>query len=663
MATQSLFPSLESPLRNSGDNGKVTASTQEGHSGSAAQHGQCDSLQLFPSPPSSTREVGTRSRKHSQASEGLAGLLRRSSFGSIKNGKDTAFFVEGEDLASLLAAHGLGQYSDALRLQDITLRNAAALSNEDLKELSVTIGHRKLMLDIFHDVSNGEVQGGLSPRAPCRIAPSLTSPITKARGLHAAERAPTAAPETGKTYACFISHYKKSSAMEARFLKDNMQRLLGKECFLDSDDLRDLAGLPGHVRDSDVLVVLQSADVFERPWCLLEMLAAIDEDIPMVAVSVAGSGYDFATVFNFLNHLDTMLDEVNPGACDLLRHHGVQPIDAAYKLSSTIPSIISLPFNASASTNAIQASLLDITMAMGTAKPHVFENSQAEWELGRKSRSGLTAPVNSAAIHEHGAYPLTGPTAHHVVAHPKIAVATPVATHELALLPLVKLPTASLADQGQGGFGLGFGKDKAVEVRFPVVTASRTAEAKTQGQQSVELVLRRMQRLPLVRGFNKWRLCVANAKAEQHQPEKEKARTQGQQSVELVLRRMQRLSLVRGLNKWRLCVANAQAEQRQAEQVRALQAKKTVAAAAQRAQKEDESRRALKVALAAATQTKKAKPRKKKKEERKSRLRSGSLGSNDTENKNKKKVAGEGVLSALCSMPLAGLGLSLSVLS
>jgi hypothetical protein len=236
-----------------------------------------------------------------------------------------------------------------------------------------------------------------------------------------------------------------------------------------------------------------------------------------------------------------------------------------------------------------------------------------------------------------------------------------VATHELALLPLVKLPTASLADQGQGGFGLGFGKDKAVEVRFPVVTASRTAEAKTQGQQSVELVLRRMQRLPLVRGFNKWRLCVANAKAEQHQPEK--ARTQGQQSVELVLRRMQRLSLVRGLNKWRLCVANAQTEQRQAEQVRALQAKKTVAAAAPRAQKDDESRRALKVALAAATQTKKAKPRKKKKEERKSRLRSGSLGSNDIKNKNKKTVAGEGVLSALSSMPLAGLGLSLSVLS
>jgi hypothetical protein len=44
--------------------------------------------------------------------------------------------------------------------------------------------------------------------------------------------------DSGKQFSCFISHHKRDCAMEARFLKEKMQRIIGKECFLDSDDLR-----------------------------------------------------------------------------------------------------------------------------------------------------------------------------------------------------------------------------------------------------------------------------------------------------------------------------------------------------------------------------------------------------------------------------------------
>ena len=39
---------------------------------------------------------------------------------------------------------------------------------------------------------------------------------------------------------------------------------------------QDLRELLDSVRDSDVLVIVQSAEVLSRPWCLLEIVAALD---------------------------------------------------------------------------------------------------------------------------------------------------------------------------------------------------------------------------------------------------------------------------------------------------------------------------------------------------------------------------------------------------
>ena len=42
------------------------------------------------------------------------------------------------------------------------------------------------------------------------------------------------------------------------------------------------------VRESSVLVVLQSKEIMHRPWCLLEIYTAIKEGIPIVAVNCTG---------------------------------------------------------------------------------------------------------------------------------------------------------------------------------------------------------------------------------------------------------------------------------------------------------------------------------------------------------------------------------------
>ena len=68
-----------------------------------------------------------------------------------------------------------------------------------------------------------------------------------------------------------------------------------------------------HVRNTEVLVLLQSKGVLTRPWVLLELYTAITNNVPIVALNIAGRGYDYGTEASFMLHLDTMLEERNPG--------------------------------------------------------------------------------------------------------------------------------------------------------------------------------------------------------------------------------------------------------------------------------------------------------------------------------------------------------------
>ena len=73
--------------------------------------------------------------------------------------------------------------------------------------------------------------------------------------------------------------------MEARFLQIELEALHKDDCvFLDSDDLRDLSKLVDHVQQSRCLVLVQTRNVLARPYCILELLTAIESQIPIVCV-------------------------------------------------------------------------------------------------------------------------------------------------------------------------------------------------------------------------------------------------------------------------------------------------------------------------------------------------------------------------------------------
>lgn len=131
------------------------------------------------------------------------------------------------------------------------------------------------------------------------------------------------------------------------------------------------------VRDSDVLVLLQSPSVYTRPYCQVEILTALMHGVPIHCVRIVEgpSAYDFAAASNFLAEFHTSLDT---GAADWLRTHcGVEPWDAT-RLLSCIPKIISSPFDSNYSLRMRDASIADIVDKIREAKPSKVP-TKIEW--------------------------------------------------------------------------------------------------------------------------------------------------------------------------------------------------------------------------------------------------------------------------------------------
>ena len=78
-----------------------------------------------------------------------------------------------------------------------------------------------------------------------------------------------------KKFAVFISHHKKDAAEVANTLWRFFTTELRVPSFLDVKDLRNLADLREDVRNSCVVLALQSSEYLFRPWCLVELFEAI----------------------------------------------------------------------------------------------------------------------------------------------------------------------------------------------------------------------------------------------------------------------------------------------------------------------------------------------------------------------------------------------------
>jgi hypothetical protein len=174
-------------------------------------------------------------------------------------------------------------------------------------------------------------------------------------------------------YACFLSHYKTEAASDARYLHDALPQMLHAPVFLDSSSLKDLRLLVTEgVFKSDVLVALLTKGYLTRPWCLLEIFAAVKRGIPIISVEVAGGRFSTAEMREYIECLPKRLAEHNPAGLDLLQQClGTTPIE---ELQQVVLSVIpdegsdeGLIFDSSASDQAMLASMKSIVEAMAAA--------------------------------------------------------------------------------------------------------------------------------------------------------------------------------------------------------------------------------------------------------------------------------------------------------
>ena len=132
-------------------------------------------------------------------------------------------------LESILDDNGLGKWHAILEAEDVTLLNAHKITSDDLKEMGLTAGARRDVIELFCKNAN--------PQRPDGSEPSQHSPL-RVRLTNEGTLVEWSKRDSGKKFACFLSHHKGSCAMEARFLYEKLQDTIKKECFLDSDDLR-----------------------------------------------------------------------------------------------------------------------------------------------------------------------------------------------------------------------------------------------------------------------------------------------------------------------------------------------------------------------------------------------------------------------------------------
>ena len=128
-----------------------------------------------------------------------------------------------------------------------------------------------------------------------------------------------------KRYAAFLSHFKAEAAAEARILKLELVKALrtpDEKIFLDADSLSDLRELQAQVTETDVFILMLTDGVLSRPWCLAELVAAANAQVPIVVLNINNSFHMHGAeerVVEILNDLPAYLQQKNPSAAEALK--------------------------------------------------------------------------------------------------------------------------------------------------------------------------------------------------------------------------------------------------------------------------------------------------------------------------------------------------------
>jgi len=131
-----------------------------------------------------------------------------------------------------------------------------------------------------------------------------------------------------------------------------------------------------------VVVLVQTRRVLERPWCILELLTAIDNGIPIVCVRPMGVAheYDFASARQLLANPQVEIERRNPGSYAQIEQNwnGSQPLDEILpKMLTMIPNCISTRVDYSMSKRVLHAMMEDVVETVERASKTLAQRGRS----------------------------------------------------------------------------------------------------------------------------------------------------------------------------------------------------------------------------------------------------------------------------------------------
>jgi len=193
---------------------------------------------------------------------------------------------------------------------------------------------------------------------------------------------------TNKESAIFVCCSREDAVHHARILRSGLSIRLGRGCALGGgpDTL-------SWLEQSDMFVVLLTRNITTDPICLLEIWSALEHDIPIVTISVAGSGYDYDEAAKTYGELGVALETLQPGSTSALESHlpsGVTIDDVGERLHTCLTAIIALPWSPMGSKNQLDATIHEIVSRMPKKKAWA---KLSKATLGDGLKQGKTAAM------------------------------------------------------------------------------------------------------------------------------------------------------------------------------------------------------------------------------------------------------------------------------
>lgn len=217
---------------------------------------------------------------------------------------------------------------------------------------------------------------------------SVCSDTTQFDNMSFAELDEAAEGEDSDHHFFFISHYKVEAGTEATLMRESFEKLFDAEpmhpanefqnrVFVDSECLDDLADLKQHIVNSTVVIILLTPGLFSRPWCLIELVTAIQYKVPVLPVEIQRPGvkYEYPDdefYLKFSNGEFLSSDDIA-----LLEKEGVE-LDAAEMSIRRVFQLIASPFSPHKTKSIRDAELKDILKrALAQKTIHSSEGSRS----------------------------------------------------------------------------------------------------------------------------------------------------------------------------------------------------------------------------------------------------------------------------------------------